>query len=225
MSVSKAAIWSSEKKRKLHIGGASRSAQQAAPASSSRSSASGRISSSSTSPPSSSSSRANPFAEGGEFDEWSGTGPGSSGEPRLAQQTAEPSQQQSFNLSNPRQGQANSQQPQQSASPGNDSWSTGGFDFDDLNRDVSDRALGSDRGRSGRPPSRSTSEPRTAQRQSSPRSRQQASPMSERPNNRKRNSRQPEHVGKPDRVSSTDTETSSGTDKSREDFDAFWNQF
>ncbi|KAA6421770.1 MAG: hypothetical protein FRX49_08381 [Trebouxia sp. A1-2] len=114
--------------------GSEKSPQQSADVYRARSFASDSLSNPSSSSAASSPGQ-NPFADGGEFDEWGTASPGSGQQQTSA--FADPSQ------SGARQNRSFRKPPQQpasaSSSSGRDSWTTDGFDFADMSQDAIDR--------------------------------------------------------------------------------------
>lgn len=167
--------------------------------------------------PSSSASEPNPFAEGGEFDEWGTRSPTLS--PRSGQQPTDALSDQRQPSS--RQSQVFQKPPQQStgvASSSSDSWSTDDFDFADMDRDMVNRQARYGQDRQQTPQTRRPPASRhTSQQQSLPRQQDRGNSAESRPG-------QAQSRAKPNKAP-TNTSKAPENDKDRNDFDTFWNDF
>lgn len=194
------------------VTGSLKSAQRSNDAYPARSSASDSPSIPSSSSPAASPGR-NPFADGGEFDEW-GTASPSSGQ----QQTGAFADQ---SQSGARQNRAFPKPPQQPAgaasSSGRDSWTTDGFDFADMSQDVIDK--------------QARVQPQRAQPRPNPkasRARQQPAARRHersRPGGNNREFPQANPRQRSDREGNITSRDSGVSDKVREDFNSIWNDF
>ncbi len=194
--------------------GALKSAQQSADVRRARSSASDSPSIPSSSSPAASPGQ-NPFADGGEFDEW-GTASPSSGQHQTGA-FADQSQ------SGARQNRAFPKPPQQPAgaasSSGRDSWATDGFDFADMSQDAIDKQARVQPQRSQ--PRANPKASRAAPRQQPAGRRHERS----RPGGNNRDFAQANTRQRSDREGNSTSRDSGVSDEVREDFNSIWNDF
>ena len=159
----------------------------------------------------------NPFADGGEFDEWGTASPGSG-----QQQTGAFADQ---SQSGARQNRAFPKPPQQpsgaSSSSGRDSWSTDGFDFADMNQDAIDKQA-RDQPQRARPRADPRAVRAAPRQQPAAKRHERSTSRAGKPGGNHRESRQANPRQRSDREDSRDSGVS---DKVREDFNSIWNDF